>query len=291
MSRSQFHLTSLSSYDPWNQTAADNAEWLRRFKRDAGILTDSSLPGLPQCTAWNVSQGGSGFSPPYLFPNPAKAAHMTPFPQDTGTLGNGAPTKPSVVSVPASAATRFIQALPTRHPPPPSVFCSRELERELCGFVAGEVLATGGGVFPSDEAIRERARAFLRTDRTAADDPVLLGKFKDMMKARLGLAGGSASAGHSGDGGGGGSGGGGGERAGQTGEERQETTGLAFAAGSAIAPGPGPAPVPAAPVAADAELSATMGAEFGDVVQHMDFDFDLGDLMGGGGEEMTMGQP
>lgn len=33
------------SGDPWNFTPADNAEWLRRFKRDVGLLQDSG-PGL-----------------------------------------------------------------------------------------------------------------------------------------------------------------------------------------------------------------------------------------------------
>lgn len=34
-------LTSHSD-DPWNQTAADNAQWLQQFKRDVGILSESS---------------------------------------------------------------------------------------------------------------------------------------------------------------------------------------------------------------------------------------------------------
>ncbi len=59
-------LTCYCSDDTWNQTAADNAEWLRRFKRDVGILTDSSLPGLPDGNQWNLTQGGSGFAPPYV---------------------------------------------------------------------------------------------------------------------------------------------------------------------------------------------------------------------------------
>ncbi|KAJ6440073.1 Sad1/UNC domain-containing protein [Purpureocillium lavendulum] len=32
--------------DPWNQTAADNPEWLMRFKRDVGLLPHDSGPGL-----------------------------------------------------------------------------------------------------------------------------------------------------------------------------------------------------------------------------------------------------
>lgn len=34
------NLLTLHSDDPWNQTAADNAQWLRQFKRDVGILID-----------------------------------------------------------------------------------------------------------------------------------------------------------------------------------------------------------------------------------------------------------
>jgi len=34
------------SDDPWNQTAADNPEWLMRFKRDVGLLPQDSGPGL-----------------------------------------------------------------------------------------------------------------------------------------------------------------------------------------------------------------------------------------------------
>ena len=34
-----------ASGDPFNQTSADNSEWLERFKRDVGILKDVG-PGL-----------------------------------------------------------------------------------------------------------------------------------------------------------------------------------------------------------------------------------------------------
>jgi hypothetical protein len=43
-------------------------------------------------------------------------------------------------------------------------------------------------VFPNDEAIRAKAKEILKTPNTAADDPVLIEKFKKMMKERLGLA-------------------------------------------------------------------------------------------------------
>jgi hypothetical protein len=77
-----------------------------------------------------------------------------------------------------------------RHEPPAAVFCSRELERELAAFVAGEVAAHGKAGFPSDERIRQRARVFLGVGdgvRTAVDDAVLMGRFGEMMRGRLGL--------------------------------------------------------------------------------------------------------
>ncbi|KAL2159891.1 hypothetical protein VTH06DRAFT_2024 [Thermothelomyces fergusii] len=219
--------------DPWNQTAADNFEWLRRFKRDVGLLTDPNLPGLPPTPAWNIAQGGSGFSPPYLFPNPAKASEITAIPLPTETVDGTDPLPPNTsgtanvgassgtapqnnsgvinitlcegckpIPAPSSTANRFVRGLAdtTRHDPPAGVFCSRELERELSKFVTDAVLAAGfngsrtaeGGSatagFPSDEAIRERARAFLGgMQRTPADDDVLLERFKEVMRKRLGL--------------------------------------------------------------------------------------------------------
>ncbi|KAL2127282.1 hypothetical protein VTI74DRAFT_10989 [Chaetomium olivicolor] len=177
--------------DPWNQTAADNLEWLRRFKRDVGLLADDpSLPGLPATAAWNISQGGSGFSPPYLFPNPAKSATLAPFEADNDlsvTMCAGAKS----FAAHAGTANRFVQALATRHEPIASVFCSRELEKELSEFVTGRVVMLGREGFPTDEELRERARAFLKTGPggvTPADDAVLLGRFREMMEVRLGLS-------------------------------------------------------------------------------------------------------
>jgi hypothetical protein len=37
-------LANTNSDDPWNQTAADNAQWLRQFKRDVGILIEPNDP-------------------------------------------------------------------------------------------------------------------------------------------------------------------------------------------------------------------------------------------------------
>jgi hypothetical protein len=101
------------------------------------------------------------------------------------TLKEG--TKP--FAAPPATANRFVQGLADakRHDPPGAVFCSRELERELSEFVCGEVAGKGVSGFPSEEAIRERARGFLGVERTPADDAVLLGRFVEVMRGRLGL--------------------------------------------------------------------------------------------------------
>ena len=176
------------SDDPWNQTAADNAEWLRRFKRDAGILTDPSLPGLPEGSQWCVTQGGTGFAPPYAFPNPK--AQVAPF-QDNRIPIRMCDTK--VIPAESSTASKYIKGLATRAQIA-TVFCSRELEGGLVEFVESEVStatcsgeATTATPFPSDRAIRTKAREILKMPNTAADDPVLLEKFKRMMKEKLGL--------------------------------------------------------------------------------------------------------
>jgi len=85
-----------------------------------------------------------------------------------------------------STATKYLQAFTTRHQPPATVFCARELEAGLVAFVENEA-----ALLDDDEAIRSKARDILKTPRTAADDPVLLEKFKSMMRERLSLAGSS----------------------------------------------------------------------------------------------------
>ncbi|KAK4251445.1 C2H2 transcription factor [Corynascus novoguineensis] len=292
--------------DPWNQTAADNLEWLRRFKRDVGLLTDPKLPGLPSSTlAWNMAQGGSGFSPPYVFPNPLKpcqiAASQIPAGDNchpsTTTSSSSFPTNITTTSenssgmvnitlregakpIPAagSTANRFVRGLcdTRRHDPPATVFCSRELERALSEFVTSAVLAAGfGGAgpgigsstttvasgFPSDEAIREKARAFLGgVERSPADDEVLLERFKEVMRQKLGL---SADGGAR-------------QEQKQRQQEEGQTNPLAAGLGFGAAAGAG--------VAMSTEMdfsSAAVDAEVSNMLEQMDFDFgDLGDLMG-----------
>ncbi|KAK4236924.1 hypothetical protein C8A03DRAFT_16478 [Achaetomium macrosporum] len=181
--------------DPWNQTAADNAEWLRRFKRDVGLLNDPTLPGLTDSITWNIRQGGSGFAPPYVFPNPQKMAaqEITAFSVQEAADNNRNLPMSGMTSETGANQGGVCQVLACE--PPPAVFCSRELEKELSEFVTGQVVMLGRAGFPSDAAIRQRARAFWNSisahageERTPADDDVLLGKFKDMMRVRLGLS-------------------------------------------------------------------------------------------------------
>lgn len=54
--------------DPWNQTEADDPEWLQRFKRQVGILTDPSPPGLPDRPSGTTTKGPISLNaPPYSF--------------------------------------------------------------------------------------------------------------------------------------------------------------------------------------------------------------------------------
>jgi hypothetical protein len=49
--------------DPWNQTAADNEEWLKRFKRDVGMLgkDENTGLGLSGLVPWMPPVGSGGF--------------------------------------------------------------------------------------------------------------------------------------------------------------------------------------------------------------------------------------
>ncbi|KLP10160.1 unnamed protein product [Fusarium fujikuroi] len=180
--------------DPWNQTAADNAEWLLRFKRDVGILP--SGPGLPlDINSWSIVDGGTGFAPPFAFPNekmlhatsssPSSSSAATPALTSHGSdkveifVGN----EESPFETNQALLDGYIQTFASRYDRPATVFCSRELESGLASFVETEI-ARGAG-FPSDEALKLRGREILSRDKTAADDPDLLGKFKAwMMKLR-----------------------------------------------------------------------------------------------------------
>lgn len=64
------------------------------------------------------------------------------------------------------------------------MFCARELEEGLRSLVHFEV--KNRGQFPDDETLRQRGRDILGTQDTAADDPVLLDKFKTLVREELG---------------------------------------------------------------------------------------------------------
>ena len=166
-----------TSDDPWNQTAADNFEWLRRFKRDIGLLTDPSLPGLPPNSAWSTPTSCPNPSPPHTITPTVNLPTPTPFP----ILGSAATAQGPTPSPTDTTKT------------PPSttqaVFCSQALERGLSEYVTTSVLQGSG--FPSDSQLRERARQVLGQERTVLDqdgDGVLVGRFREVMRGRLGLS-------------------------------------------------------------------------------------------------------
>ncbi|KAM3531619.1 hypothetical protein NHJ13051_000684 [Beauveria bassiana] len=162
--------------DPWNQTAADNAEWLQRFKRDVGITNDGG-PGLPDSYAWAMEQGGTGFAPPYACP---KSDNMDPFAGAVPVeMRDGA--KPFLAG--PTAANSFLDTLAEPHTRPAKVFCSRELEARLLQFAERHALTHGD--MPGDVALRAEARQILQTDYTAADDDMLLGKFKELLCEKM----------------------------------------------------------------------------------------------------------
>lgn len=165
----------LFSDNPWNQTAADNAEWLQRFKRDVGIVGGPG-PGSPQGYAWALEQDGTGFAPPYAFPK----GHVEPFDDNVRvSMWQGAKS----FGAGQSAANSFLETLTSDRCRLPSVFCSRELEDGLIKFVEDSVKESGRR--PVDEAIQAKAREIAKSAETAASDAVLLEKFKERMRDKL----------------------------------------------------------------------------------------------------------
>lgn len=162
--------------DPWNQTAADNAEWLQRFKRDVGITKDGG-PGLPESYGWAMEQGGTGFAPPYACP---KSDNIDPFDNAVPVeMRDGA----KAFMAGPTAANSFVDTLAEPHTRPAKVFCSRELEARLLQYAERYVLSHGN--MPGDVALRETARQILKTDYTAADDDMLLTKFKELVCEKM----------------------------------------------------------------------------------------------------------
>lgn len=172
-------MLTLCSDDPWNQTAADNAEWLQRFKRDAGILQAESGPGLLHHNVqWNITDGGTGFAPPYVCLSPQVTLEPLKENPVVYCRENSKPFAPT-----AATANRFLQSLNQRYALPAKVFCSRELENGLTEYVKREAGKTG--VMPSDDQLRERAKLIMGMQTTAADDSILLKKFKDSIEAAV----------------------------------------------------------------------------------------------------------
>ena len=182
-------LANPDSDDPWNQTAADNAEWLIRFKRDVGILPAKDGPGLPTDNkSWNIAQGGSGFAPPYCFPKtPLAPLSPTDMQDATSCDGSRGPAASGYTSTAPSAANKYLQTFMTRYAKPATVFCSRELEDGLANYVRTAIVQHGQP-FPDDEALRAKARDILKCtaqQSTPADDKAVLSKFREMMALQL----------------------------------------------------------------------------------------------------------
>lgn len=133
-------------------------------------------PGLPKGYSWSLSQGGSGFAPPYAYPK----GNLGPFLEDINVnMRDGA--KPFKAG--HDAANHFLETLLSENSRPANVFCSRELEAGLVQFVKKNVTDTGR--LPTDTAIQTRAKDIINAAETAADDPVLLEKFKTWMKDQI----------------------------------------------------------------------------------------------------------
>ena len=150
----------LYSDDPLNSTSADHPEWLDRFKRDVGILPKDSGPGLER-----------RYTPPLIAEGDVPSAALFP------PLQNKTKTKTTTAAA-------------TSHSPVPSlgsILSSRQLEKGLAEFVKRELHRTGG-VFPSDDALRERARNILAMQSTPCDDPVKLGRFKAALHGAVAIA-------------------------------------------------------------------------------------------------------
>lgn len=157
--------------DPWNQTAADNAEWLIRFKRDVGLIEKGDGPGLPLGEpSWEVKGGGTGFSPPYVAPR--EGANIPKFKEEVDVT-----MQDKVFKIHPQTAEKFVRDLGygARFAPPAQVFCSRDLETALVALVGSE---KEKGRVPSDEMLRAKAREILGVEHTAADQSELLEKFK-----------------------------------------------------------------------------------------------------------------
>lgn len=180
-------LTDLNSDDPFNHTAADNAEWLLRFKRSAGLLPADGEDGLPE----------------YMTKGHLRRAK--PWPEGHSPLRNSAPG-----AIPPSLSTQSMQ-IDTQHdlvfspsvgrpmvivqPGPPAiapmtgtVFANSDFEARLVQFAVSEVASSGR--MPPDAALQGRARELSgfevwQAAPTPVDDPVLLAQFKALVVEKV----------------------------------------------------------------------------------------------------------
>ncbi|CAN8103056.1 unnamed protein product [Discula destructiva] len=191
--------------DPFNHTAADNAEWLLRFKRSAGLLPATEGDGLPEylwkgglrrAQQWRDSTPtslqnklpSSEATPASLSMQPMQIDTSSPLP-DPGIDHYGAMDIQTITTT--TAATNIITS--TAGAATGAVFANRDFEDKLVQFAVSEVASSGR--MPPDAAIQARARELAgfevwQAAPTPADDPVLLAKFKalvvDKVKAVLG---------------------------------------------------------------------------------------------------------
>ncbi|KAK7927329.1 C2H2 type zinc finger containing protein [Apiospora marii] len=159
--------------DKWNQTPADNVEWLRQFKQDVGILPPDAHAEQIDLTSWPLPVGGTdplAHLPSIEFDAMLQTPNLTtPFATDD-----------------IATASQAEQLDPMRHETPTRTFGNPQLASGLTAYVRRELQKTG--IFPSDAELQARARDIMSMQKTPADDPVLLGKFKASLQGPLSIA-------------------------------------------------------------------------------------------------------
>lgn len=183
-----------------NHTAADNTEWLLRFKRSVGILPATDGHELSEYMSTNSARIAKPWSKDSSsFPGTSSAA-PTPFTS----------TEPMQIDSGPLPSIDFgsVEAMDIQQRSRGTVFASQEFEDKLVQFAVSEVASSGR--MPPDEAIQARAKELSgfevwQTAPTPADDPLLLDKFKKLVVERVtAVLGGQDGASSSGGGGGGG---------------------------------------------------------------------------------------
>ncbi|KAK8051814.1 homeobox and C2H2 transcription factor [Apiospora rasikravindrae] len=160
--------------DKWNQTPADNPEWLRQFKQNVGILPRDSRQEQLDTTSWTQSLGTTDPS-----------AHRPSIEFDA-MLQTPSMNTPYATNDDITAASQAEQLDPMRHETPTRTFGNPQLASGLTAYVCRELQKKS--IFPSDADLQARARDIMSMQRTPADDPVLLGKFKASLQGPLSLA-------------------------------------------------------------------------------------------------------